>query len=221
MNKRLAVKCLKEGWDLYLENASRVIPASLVQRIFALIIPVFIWKYAPAFYVYLYLVFVVLAIDTGMNLFFIKISRGEKALYSDIFAGFKIYKKATLTQAIFALLVAGGTIMFIIPGIVLATTFAFAEYAIIDKKASVRGSFLYSARIATGFRPQIFILILLTLCLQLAAPDIIADPSKGKNLFLSYPGFWPLVTNILIFFVFAPWLDIAMAKAYAMLDRRK
>ncbi len=57
---------------------------------------------------------------------------------------------------LYALIIIGGTILLIIPGIIWAVTYQFYAYFILDKKSSPREALRQSARITKGVRLKLF-----------------------------------------------------------------
>ena len=80
---------LKDSWNFYLDNFTRIAPAVAAYHILATFPALLIWKHFDnRWYALPYEIFIAGPLAIGMNLFFINLSRGRPAEYGDIFRGF-------------------------------------------------------------------------------------------------------------------------------------
>lgn len=75
---------------------------------------------------------------------------------------FSIIPELLIATAIFVTLTFLGLLLFIIPGIIVATTFAFFQYLMIEFDIRIQDAFLYSKMITQGKRIPLFAVIILT-----------------------------------------------------------
>lgn len=65
-----------------------------------------------------------------------------------------------LTSIIYSLIILGGVILLIIPGIILALMFQFATYAVVDQNLKPKQALKLSKTITKGHLPQLFLITL-------------------------------------------------------------
>ena len=68
----------------------------------------------------------------GMNSYFMKIARGEEADIMDLFSKGNLFLKAFITAILTGLAIFGGTLLLVIPGIMLAFGYSMISYIYID-----------------------------------------------------------------------------------------
>lgn len=76
--------------------------------------------------------FVTVFLGLGMTSYYMKIARGEEASISDLFSKGNILLKAFVTSILTGLAVFGGTLLLIVPGILLAFGYSMINYIYID-----------------------------------------------------------------------------------------
>ena len=214
---------LNEGWDSYLDNIRHILPAVVAFHILTTLPATLIWKYFDnRWYAIPYELFIAAPLTIGMNLFFINIARGRIAEYGDIFKGFSMFLNVIGVSIVFGLIVAGGFLMFIVPGVIWGIMYGFAQYAVIDRKTGVKDSFSYSAMITYGYKHNLLFIFLLWMTIEILAPGVITSTGglRHPNLALDVKP-WVITSFVLKTFIFLPWLDMAMAKAYIRLVKNK
>lgn len=214
---------LKEGWDSYLDNFKSIMPAVIAFQVLATLPTLLIWKYFHnRWYAIPYELFIGAPLAIGMNLFFIGIARGQKAEYGDIFKGFSVFVNAVAVSVIFGFIVAGGFLLLIAPGVIWGVMYDFSRYAVIDRKTGIKESFVYSAVITYGFKDNLFFIFMLWVITEIFTPSVIGSrgalmqPSLALDL---KP--WVITAFVLKTFVFLPWLDVTLARAYVRLVKNK
>lgn len=216
----LPQKWFIEGWNAYLDYVFTIVPAILIFKALTFGIPLLIWKFSQKQWAaYPYMLLIAIPLEIGLNLYFIKLARNQEPPLNDIFKGFEIYQNAILVSVIYGLIVMGGTLLLVIPGIILAVMYAFSAYAVIDKKMSVMDSFKYSAAITLNYRGKILSILLMTISIHLLTPNIIKF-EMTKAIYQTNFTLWTITGYILITFIFIPWLRMSMAKAYIFLIAR-
>ena len=214
----LPQKWFREGWNTYLDYFLEIVPVLLIFKALTFGIPLLIWKFSQKQWAaYPYMLLIAVPLEIGLNLYFIKLARNEKASLGDIFKGFEIYKNAILVSVIYGLMVMGGTLLLIIPGIIIAIIYAFSVYAVIDKKISIMESFKYSAQITSNYRFKILSIFLMTISVHLLTPGIIKF-EMGKTIYQLNFTLSAIIGYALITLIFIPWLKMSLAKAYVFLS---
>lgn len=97
----------------------------------------------------------------------LKATNGEKPKYIDLINGFDVYWKFLIVTILYSLVVLGGLILLIIPGIYFAITYMFAPFLIVDKKMSVSDAFTKSKQMTKGRVWSILLFIVLSVIFTL------------------------------------------------------
>jgi len=209
------------AWNDYLDGFASLFPVLLALTLLN----------APAFYIvnrwhsYVpalpYVLLVLAPLATGSNLVYIKLARGEKPLFLAIFSAFPVYHKALAVTLWLGTMTACGALLFILPGLIIYSTYCLSEYAVVDRRSGVAESFKLSAAMTQGWRGVLGFLVLLTVMIDLITPNPVyvtgklAEPVVKLEL---KP--WIITAFCLKTFVFLPWLHIAMARIYNTLSRK-
>ncbi len=82
---------------------------------------------------------------------FTKVVRKKDFVFEDTLSGFKIYKRAILSNLLLVLTVALGFILLVIPGVFLICRLVFVPYLIMDKKHGVVESLKLSYSMTKGY----------------------------------------------------------------------
>lgn len=109
------------------------------------------------------LVFWVLQIITSLGTIKIalKFCDNQKPAFKDLFSCYPLFFRYTAASILYFLMVVGGLILLIIPGIIWGIKFQYFAYSIIDKKLGVISALKESARITKGAKWQLFLFGLL------------------------------------------------------------
>lgn len=209
------------AWNDYLDGFASLFPVLLTLTLLN----------APAFYIvhrwhsYLpalpYVLLLLAPLATGSNLVYIKLARGEKAPFPDLFSAFPVYHRALAVTLWLGTITACGTMLFILPGLIIYSTYCLSEYAVVDRRTGIEESFKLSAAMTPGWRGVLGFLVLLTIMIDIVAPNPVyitgklAEPVVKLEL---KP--WILIAFCLKTFVFIPWLHLAMARIYNTLSRK-
>lgn len=68
----------------------------------------------------------------GMLSFYLKLSRSEDVTYKELFSKTNMFFKFIITSLLMGLIIAGGCLLFIIPGIILAIALSLTMYVLLD-----------------------------------------------------------------------------------------
>lgn len=81
---------------------------------------------------------------------------GKEPELADMFTAYDVYLNFLIAGILYGLIVAAGTLLLIVPGIILGIMFQFYKYAIVDKKMGIIDSLNYSKELTRGYRWTIF-----------------------------------------------------------------
>ena len=209
---------LTQAWDDYLASLGTLLPVLLVQYLFSAGTFYLVSRFHSFVPAFLYMLFVVTPLTTGSTLVYIHLTRGDKARFLDLFSAFPVYHRALAVSVGVGLLTFGGLLMFVIPGLVLYLTFCFSEYAVVDRGTGIKDSFNLSRDITEGWKSRLMVIFSLVLLVNMLTPDIISLSGTLKEpvVKVDLKG-WFIAGAALKTFVFLPWLNLAMARAYNLL----
>jgi len=219
-NEETVLNWLMLAWDDYISGFAVLFPVMLA--LVALSLPTF-WlihrynSYLPALP---YLLLVLTPATTGSNLVYIKLARGEKTSFMALFSAFQVYPQALAVTVWLGFITMAGMLAFILPGIILYTTYCFSEYAVVDRRTGIKESFRFSSGITPGWRGGLALLLILTTVVDILTPSPVGVAGKLSAPSLAFeltP--WIITGFCLKTFVFLPWLHMAMARAYNTLVR--
>lgn len=97
-------------------------------------------------------------IGIGFMRIFLKISRGSAANVEELFGERKYFWKFLGGSLLYGLIVAGGYLLLIIPGIIWAYKYSMFGYLIIDKDMTPSQALKESGRITQGHKGELFIM---------------------------------------------------------------
>ncbi len=215
---RAAFDWIKGAWDDYLNGLPVLLPVLLALTAASAPALWLLHRYHSYIPAGAYMLLVLLPLQMGSNLVYINLARGTKAGFTDMFSAFPVYHRAMICALWLGCLTAGGVIVFVVPGIILYLTYGFTPYALVDKRSGVKGSFALSREITDGWRTRLFVIFSLTLAVNIFAPEVITVGGTLKAPALEFDfKAWTVVSSVLKAFVFVPWLDMAMARAYNFL----
>ena len=124
-------------------------------------------------------------LQMGLLLFMLKVARGEPFEFSDLFyVGPQVLPFFGATF-LFALAVAAGFILLIVPGIILSLIFSQVQYLVLDRRIAVFDSFSASDQMTHGNKLNLFLVWLLGGLLGMAATLL----TCGLGIFVAGPCF--------------------------------
>lgn len=98
-------------------------------------------------------------LSAGFIVITLKIARGERAVYKDIIPPVRLVWDMTIASLLTGLLVLGGLILLVIPGIYIAIRLSVVRYAVVDG-ASITESLRKSSALTKGDMWQLFLFFL-------------------------------------------------------------
>lgn len=106
----------------------------------------------------------------------------KEARFSDLFSRADLILPYVGAAILYGLIVFGGVILLIIPGIIWAMQFGFYKYLVVDKKLGPVEALKASSKMTKGHRWNIFLLTLLVLLI-----NILGLLALGVGLFITIP----------------------------------
>ena len=214
---RAALGWFTAAWDDYLASLPAVLPVVLAQALASAGTFAIVHRAHSFLYALPYMFLVLTPLSLGVNLFYIRLTRGNGA-FGDLFGAFPVYPRALAVSLLLGIASATGMLLLIIPGAVVYLTYAFSEYAVVDKRTGVRDSFNFSAALTYGWRTRLLPVFLLAGLVNFFVPDVyvISGPFKSPVAELDLKP-WTLAAAALKTLVFLPWLGLAAARAYNFL----
>ena len=86
----------------------------------------------------------------GVSLFLLKTARGQPAGLNDIFSGGTYFWRVVGGSCLYALIVLGGFVLFIVPGVIFSLMFSQFFYLILDRNLGVFDSLSLSKQLTSG-----------------------------------------------------------------------
>ena len=207
---------LTQGWESYKRNAKLLIAASGIYALYDLLL--ICATYAPYGTLFYLLAFFLISppLVVGWYYLIVKIVRNEPASFSDLFAGFSQFGAAWSTYILTGLIVLGGIILLIVPGIIFILKYGLSCYAVLDRRLSAIESISLSNRITKGYKGKLFFLVMciypLISIVYLPCAFVAHQflQGLGSTTMLLF-GIIPFLANILIIL---PWTTASCACAY-------
>jgi uncharacterized membrane protein len=136
--------------------------------------------------------FITIPLNYGETYCFLRAARSEPFKFEDMFFGFTRYWNGIGAGLLSMLIIIGGLILLIVPGIIFACKLAFVPYLIVDRNLGATEAIKTSWKMTDGHAMQVFLIVLLGI------PVIIA-------------GFICLFVGVI---VSSMWISIALASLY-------
>ena len=91
----------------------------------------------------------------------------EKGKFSDLFSQYRLFFKYLVTSILYFLIVFGGMLLFIIPGIIWSIQFWFFDYFVIDKGLRPMEALKKSSAITQGVKWKLFVFSMATILINI------------------------------------------------------
>ena len=113
----------------------------------------------PAMFISILVLMLTITLNAGVALYHLGIRRGEETPYATLFDGFGMAARVVTLGLVQSLLIYLGSLLFIVPGIVLAYRYRFAMYNLLeDPSLSPLAALRMSAAQTRGFKGELFVL---------------------------------------------------------------
>lgn len=142
-----------------------------------------------------------LILSIGSQKIFLKTEAGEKPEFKELFAHANLFFKVLFGIILYILIVLGGLILFIVPGIIFAIRYGFQYILIIDRGMGPIEALKESAKLTRGIRWH-----LLLFAVALGLVNVLGVLALGVGLLVSVP-----VTNLAIVHVYKKLLSHTQA----------
>jgi uncharacterized membrane protein len=106
-------------------------------------------------------------ISMGLVKIALRFCDSEKGGFSDLFSQYRLFFKFLFATILYALIVFGGTLLLIVPGIIWGIKFWFYDYFVIDKNLGPIEALKRSSAITRGVKWNLFVFFLLLLGINL------------------------------------------------------
>ena len=123
-----------------------------------------------AIYILVFLVTTVFQVVTGIGLTRIQLDAvdGKKLNFAELFDAQSIFWNYLWTTVVYSLIVLGGLLLLVVPGVIWAIKYQFAITLVVDKKMGLNEALKTSGRITKGHKGWLFGLTILIGLMQLA-----------------------------------------------------
>lgn len=101
-----------------------------------------------------------LVINLGLLKIAINFADGVKSDFKELFSQYKVIWRFLGASILYGLIVLGGLILLVVPGIIWAIKFQFYQYFIVDKNSGIKESLRLSAQATQGVKWQLFLFVL-------------------------------------------------------------
>ncbi len=107
-------------------------------------------------------------IQMGATMIYVKLARGEKVEFNELFAHYRQFWSYFGASILYGLIVTGGLILLIVPGIIWAIKFGMYSYLVVDKKMGALEALRESSRVTMGEKWPLFLFGLLSVLIAIA-----------------------------------------------------
>ena len=121
-------------------------------------------------------------ISIGVIKISLRLIKNEKPGFGELFSGLPLVVSYVVAKFLLILMVVGGLILLVVPGIIFAIMFYMSTYIVVDKDAGPIEALKRSAAITKGVRWELFIFSLILLALNLVGAICL-----GVGLLVSLP----------------------------------
>ena len=121
-------------------------------------------------------------VQIGLLRITIKFAKNEKPVFSDLWADAKLFFPFLGGTILYSLIVLGGLILLIVPGVIWAIKYYYFGYFIVDKKVGPLEALRQSAKATDGHKSQLFFLIII-----LSLINLLGAIPFGLGLFITVP----------------------------------
>ena len=97
-------------------------------------------------------------IGIGQSLYFLKVARGQRAEFGEIFSGGPFFFSIFVASLLVGLIVMVGFVLCIVPGVIFALMFSQFYFLILDRNVGIMDSLNISKQITTGNKLTLFLI---------------------------------------------------------------
>ncbi len=180
-------EALRFGWNTANNNLGFFIGLSIVFGLL-FIFPAIIAGIALQINTFLGIIFhiadyaLTLLISIGLVKIALRFCDGEKSGLSDLFSQYRLFFKYLFTYILYGLIIFGGTLLLIVPGIIWAIKYQFCLHLVIDKGLGPIESLKTSAILTKGVKWRLYLFSLVAIGI-----NIVGALSMIVGLFVTVP----------------------------------
>jgi len=157
--------CYSHSWKILWDNFGILLGIFLI----AMIINSPGWvKLVPAPLRFIYAVLVGWPLGFGLCYSWLRTTREQNVEIKDLFCAFQDYGNVLLANLLMGLIILGGFILLIVPGIIFACRLAFVPYLVVDKKMRAMDAVRKSWNMTKGYANKVFLIWLLGIPVAIA-----------------------------------------------------
>jgi uncharacterized membrane protein len=116
----------------------------------------------------LFSIFVGIPLSYGQTFCYLRVARDHQVQFEELFSGFKNYLNCIGAGLLSGLIVVGGFILLIVPGIIFACKLAFVPYLVVDRKLGPVEAIQTSWKMTRGHAMEVFLIALLGVPITIA-----------------------------------------------------
>ena len=205
------------GWSTFKKNPKAIIGGAVILSVFYFILTLISFTPGGSLIMFLGQFSVGPVLIVGWYFLCFRLVRGDDVKMLDIFSAFSRFGASWATFILLSLIILGGCILLIVPGIIWSLKYGLSLFAVMDKQLSARESIGFSGKITKGHKGKLFGLwAMVTLLGFLAWP--FSFGLQRQSGILVRVGIIPYLIHIL---VITPWLGATFAAAYKSLAYKK
>jgi len=208
------------GWDTFKKNPKTIIAGAVILSVFYFILTL-LTSFVPvvgSLIAFLCHFSVGPVLIVGWSFFCFRLVRGDSDVeVLDIFGAFSRFGASWATFILLCLIVMGGFILFVVPGIIWTLKYWMSLFAVMDKQMSPQEALRFSAKITKGHKGKLFVLFTVAILLSFLTWPF-SFGLQTQSAMLIGIGFILYLVHIL---VITPWLGAATAAAYKSLAYKR
>jgi len=113
-------------------------------------------------------IFISTLLQMGLLKIWLKFVDAQKPEFGDLFGQYPVFFRYLLSSILYGLIILGGTILLVIPGIIWAIKYMFFGYLVIDQKMGAIEALKASGKITMGYKWDLFVFGILCLLVNIA-----------------------------------------------------
>ncbi len=108
-----------------------------------------------------------MATQMGLVRISLRLVDGQQPRYGELFGDLTTFGRYVAGNLLFLLIILGGLLLLVIPGIIWSIQYQFAPFLIVDRNFGLKEAFKKSAEITSGVKREVFLFFLLVLGINL------------------------------------------------------
>jgi uncharacterized membrane protein len=108
-----------------------------------------------------------MATQMGLIRISLRLVDGQQPRYGELFGDLPTFGRYVAGNLLFLLIIIGGLLLLVIPGIIWSIKYQFAPFLIVDRNIGIKEAFQESAGISSGVKWELFLFFLLVMGINL------------------------------------------------------